>query len=32
MGKGVMIAPPSPFSNQPQRMVDGVVLLRLRNY
>ncbi len=24
MGKGVMIAPPSPFSNQPQRMVDAL--------
>ena len=32
LGRGLMIAPPSQFSNQPQRMVDGAVLLRLRSY
>jgi hypothetical protein len=31
-GKGLIKAPPSPFSNQPQRMVDSAVLLRLRSY
>jgi len=32
LGRGLMIAPPSQFSDQPQRMVDGAILLRLCSY